>query len=164
MKDSKMIDQLQRLNQESILCREGRRAVGVYVDKRALSSGGPGLEGGWSYSCSQGAALRERVTAQVEPRSGPPSALQSCPLGAGPACGLQKARRRWEAAGYTSALRWMGAAWRRGVSPHLCCPPKAPCRRERWEGACFASPCGWRLAVGLFPPPSHIDKALCVPC
>lgn len=52
MKDSKMTDQLQRLNHESVLCREGRRAVGVYVDKGALSSGGPGLEGGWSYRSS----------------------------------------------------------------------------------------------------------------
>lgn len=56
MKDSKMKDQLQCLNQESVLCREGRRTVGVYVDKRALSSGGSGLEGGWSYNCSRGAA------------------------------------------------------------------------------------------------------------
>lgn len=52
MKDSKMTDQLQRLNHESVLCREGRRAVGVYVDKGALSSGGPGLEGRWSYRSS----------------------------------------------------------------------------------------------------------------
>lgn len=56
MKDSKMKDQLQRLNQESLLCREGKRTVGVYVDKRALSSGGSELKGGWSYNCSQGAA------------------------------------------------------------------------------------------------------------
>lgn len=56
MKDSKMKDQLQRLNQESVLCREGKRTVGIYVDKRALSSGASGLEGGWSYNCSQGAA------------------------------------------------------------------------------------------------------------
>lgn len=50
--DSEVKEQLQSLSQEPVPLREGRGTVGIYVDKRPLFSGGPGLKGGCSYGCS----------------------------------------------------------------------------------------------------------------